>query len=66
MRRINKLIKIEKDKLIKNGLIILWITLICYQVNFMAWTADFLYPVILGISMSMVAHYEQDKKVQLA
>lgn len=66
MRRINKLIKIENDKLIKNGLIILWITLICYQVNFMAWTADLLYPIILGISMSMIAHYEQDKKVQLA
>ena len=66
IRGIDKLTKIENDKLIKNGLGILWITLICYQINFMAWTADFLYPVILGISMSMIAHYEQDKKVQLA
>lgn len=66
IRGINELIKIENDKLIKNGLIILWITLICYQVNFMAWTADFLYPVILGISMSMIAHYGYNKKAELA
>lgn len=63
--KINRILKGEKDKLIKNVLAVFWITLICYQVNFLAWTADFLYPVILGISMSMVAHYEYGKKVKL-
>jgi len=65
IRKIHKILKEEKDKLIKNSLVILWITLICYQVLFMGWTADFLYPIILGISISMVAHYEYDKKIKL-
>ncbi len=66
IRKIHKILKEEKDKLIKNSLVILWITLICYQVYFMAWSTDFLYPIILGISMSIVAHYGRDKKVKLA
>jgi len=66
IRRISKVIKSERDKLIKNSLVILWIALICYQVNFMAWTADLLYPVILGISMSIIAHYQGDRKLRLA
>lgn len=60
--RMNRFAKIEKDEIIRSMLNILWITLVCYQVFFLAWTADILYPIILGISISMVIHREYNKK----
>jgi len=55
IRKANRASKEQKDKFTKNVLVILWLTLICYQINFLAWTMDPLYSIIVGISISIIA-----------
>jgi hypothetical protein len=59
---LNNLVKKENNRMTRNFLVIFWLIFLCYQVLFLAWTSDPLYPVILGMSISMMAYYEQKSR----
>jgi hypothetical protein len=59
---LNNLAKKESNRMMRSFFVIFWLMFLCYQVLFLAWTADPFYPVILGMSISTVAHYEQKIK----
>ncbi len=57
---LNNLVKKENNRMMRNFFVIFWLMFLCYQVLFLAWTSDPLYPLILGTSISIVGHYEND------